>query len=70
MSQQWLLRAKTEDDASKIVIHETLHEVINDQLGIVNTAFTEALFDFLCGRGYTGLWFAEEFFNQISEALQ
>jgi hypothetical protein len=68
--ERWIIKSQTQEEAIKIAIHETLREVVNNKLDITNTAFTEALFDALCGRQETGLWFAEECFNKIKRVVK
>lgn len=68
--EKWLPTADSLDITIKIAAHEMLHEVVNKQLGIPNTAFTEALFDVLCERQETGLWFAKKWFKQISKFIK
>lgn len=68
--EKWLPTAKTEEEAILIIIHETLHETVNNNLAIVNTTFTEALFDVLCGRECCGLWFGKQCFDKIHKFLK
>lgn len=67
---RWMPRSKTAEEAIVIVTHETLHEVLNDKLGLDNTTFTEALFDALAERGVCGLWFGKQVFDIINNFLK
>lgn len=66
---RFLPTSKSFEQAIMISTHEILHEVVNNELEIQNTAFTEALFDVLCGRKQAGLWFGKQCFEAIQKLV-